>query len=137
MNKGVRNMFENDIVKLEYKREFFDVSVMAPGARRIVTITNDGTIVAKDYNPKCRKAHNEIKVSCPLEAFVKLCRDIEDCIQNADRQDFYVDDSCEELRIFHMFGRIQTMDRGLGNESVHIGGIMNAFISEYLSENKI
>lgn len=137
MNKGVGNMFENDIVKLEYRREFFDVSIMAPGARRIVTISDDGTIVAKDYNPKSRKAHNVVKASCPLDAFDKLCKDIEDCIQNADKLDFYVDDSSEELKIFHKFGRMQTMDRGLGNESVHIGDIMNGFLSEFLRESRI
>ena len=137
MSKGVGNMFENDIVKLEYKREFFDVSVMAPGARRIITITDDGTIVAKDYNPKSRKAHNVVKTSCSLDAFDKLCMDIEDCIRNADRLDFYVDDSSEELKIFHKYGRIQTMDRGLGNESTDIGSVMNTFISKYLGESKI
>ena len=135
MNKGVGNMFENDIVKLEYRREFFDVSVMAPGARRIVTISDDGTIVAKDYNPKSRKAHNVVKASCPLEAYHKLCKDIEDCIQNADSQDFYVDDSSEELRIFHKFGRVQMMDRGLGNKNIRIADIMHKFLRRYLEED--
>lgn len=137
MNSGVGTMFETDIVKLEYRIEFFDVSVMAPGARRIVTITDDGTIVAKEYNPKCRKAYNVVKGAFPLDAFEKLCMDIEDCIRNADRLDFYVDDSSEELKIFHKYGRIQTMDRGLGNESTDIGSVMNTFISEYLGESKI
>ena len=120
-----------DIEKLVYRRDYFDCMAMRAGARIVTTITSDGVIVTKEYDPGSRKAKASRKNSCtPLE-FSRLCCDIENCIATADRQDWYCDDSGEELKIFHRFGRIQTMDRGLGNESTHIGEIVNAFLVEH------
>ena len=121
-----------NIEKLEYRREYFDITVMKPGARVITTITNDGSIVAKKYKPGSRKALSVQKSNCSVEEFEQLCAAIELCIEDADRQDFYVDDSSEELKIFHKYGRIQTMERGLGNETTHIGSIVNDFLSKHL-----
>ena len=45
----------NTILKLVYKREFFDISVMKIGARLITTINADGTVVFKEYKPGSRK----------------------------------------------------------------------------------
>lgn len=115
------------IVKLVYKREFFDVSQMKIGAKKITTITADGTVVIKEYNPGSRKAYSMRKISCTVDEYGALCDKIERCIENADRLDFYVDDASEELKIFHKYGRIQIVDRGLGNEEVHIASIMHEF----------
>ena len=116
------------IVKLVYKREFFDISVMKPGARLITTITCDGTVVFKEYRPGSRKVYSVYKGKCSIEDYEALCERIENCIKNADRLDFYVDDASEELKIFHRYGRVQIMDRGLGNEDIHIGEIMHEFL---------
>ena len=116
------------IVKLVYKRDFFDISVMKPGARLITTITCDGTVVFKEYRPGSRKAHSVCNGKCSIEDYEVLCERIENCIKNADRLDFYVDDASEELKIFHRYGRVQIMDRGLGNEDIHIGEIMHEFL---------
>ena len=118
------------IVKLVYKREFFDVSQMKNGAKKITTISADGTVVIKEYNPGNRKAYSVRKMSCSVYAFEALCDKIESCIENADRLDFYVDDASEELKIFHKYGRVQIVDRGLGNEGVHIASIMHEFFNE-------
>ena len=118
------------IVKLVYKREFFDISQMKIGAKKIATITSDGTVVIKEYNPSNRKAYSVRKMSCSVYAFEALCNKIESCIENADRLDFYVDDASEELKIFHKYGRVQIVDRGLGNEEVHIASIMHEFFNE-------
>ena len=59
---------------------------------------------------------------------IKPCVQIEACIEFADRLDFYVDDSSEELKIYRKFGRVQIVDRGLGNRDVHIGEIMHEFL---------
>ena len=115
------------IVKLVYKREFFDISQMKIGAKKITTITADGTVVIKEYNPGSRKAYSMRKISCTVDAYEALCDKIESCIENADRLDFYVDDASEELKIFHKYGRVQIVDRGLGNEEVHIASIMHEF----------
>ncbi|MBO5019980.1 MAG: hypothetical protein J6D52_04875 [Clostridia bacterium] len=125
-------MNKKDIEKLVYKKEFFDLSVMKIGSKLITTITDDGVIVVKEYRLGSRKAHSVKKAYCSLTAFETLCKSINECIETADRLDFYVDDSSEELRIYHKFGRVQIMDRGLGHENSSIGSIMNTFLEEYL-----
>ena len=118
----------NTIIKLVYKRDFFDISVMKSGGRTITTITNDGTVVFKEYAPGSRKAHSVYKGKGSVVDYEELCERIENCIKNADRLDFYVDDASEELKIFHKYGRVQIVDRGLGNEDVHISNIMHEFL---------
>lgn len=120
------------IEKLEYRRCYFDISTMQSGARITTIITNDGTIISKEYKAGSRKVNSVQKTSCSLEEFEKLCNEIESCIENADRLDFYVDDTSEELRIFYKYGRVQIMDRGLGNDNSHIGEIVNAFLEKHL-----
>ena len=124
----------DSIVKLVYKRDFFDITQMRCGAKQITTITDDGTIVEKEYAPGSRKAHAVKKTECPGEAFRALCERLVDCIETADSLEGYCDDSSEELAIYHKFGRIQTMDRGLGNEAVRIGDVMNSFLENYISD---
>ncbi|MBE6797380.1 MAG: hypothetical protein E7531_03475 [Ruminococcaceae bacterium] len=117
------------IVKLTYKRQFFDISQMKTGAKKVITITADGTVVIKEYDPGSRKAYSVRKISWTVDAYRALCDKIESCIENADRLDFYVDDASEELKIFHKYGRVQIVDRGLGNEEVHIASIMHEFFN--------
>ena len=116
------------IIKLVYKREFFDVSVMKPGGRLVTTILNDGTVIFKEYDPGSRKVQSVRKGKRSVEDYKTLCAKLENCIESADRLDFYVDDSSEELKIYHKFGRVQIVDRGLGNENVHIGEIMHDYL---------
>lgn len=124
----------NTIVKLVYRRDFFDIEQMRPGAKHVTTISDDGQIVEKKFAAGSRKAHSVKKAECSSQAYATLCEQIMSCIEEADRLDFYVDDAGEELTIYHRFGRTQKMDRGLGNEHIHIGGVMNGFLSSYLQE---
>ena len=126
----------NTILKLVYKREYFDISQMKIGARLVTTINADGTVLFKEYKPGSRKVKSVYKGKCTVAAFRLLCYCIEECISTADRQEFYVDDSSEELKIFHSFGRVQTMDRGLGNEETDIGRIMHDFFERDVVEEK-
>lgn len=121
------------IVKLVYRRDYFDVATMSPGAKDIITITSGGLITEKAYGPRSRKAHSVKKAECTAQEFTSLCERLVECIETADRLDGYCDDSSEELTIYHQYGRIQTMDRGLGNENIHIGEVMNRFLEKYLS----
>ena len=116
------------MLRLVYKREFFDVWEMKPGARLVTTISNDGTIVFKEYAPGSRKVESTYKGRCTVEEYETLCAKIEACIESADRLDTFVDDASEELKIYHPYGRVQIVDRGLGNETVHIGNIMHEFL---------
>ena len=124
------------IVKLVYRRNYFDIEQMRPGAKEITTITDDGIIVIKEYAAGSRKACSVKETECSVQAFADLCESIIACIAGADRLDAYCDDSSEELIIYHKYGRIQTMDRGLGNEFVHIGEVMNAFLCDYPPDRK-
>lgn len=126
------NMRKNTIEKLVYKREFLDLSVMKIGVKTVTTITADGNIILNKYKFGSRKAEWVQNAHCSMEAFEKLCDDIEACIETADRLDFYVDDSSEELKIYHKFERVQLMDRGLGNGERNIGAIMHEFLDEVL-----
>ena len=119
---------DTTIIKLVYKREFFDISVMKPGGRLVTTILNDGTVIFKEYSPESRKAQSVYKGKRSVEDYKTLCAKLEKCIEFADRLDFCVDDASEELKIYHKFGRVQIMDRGLGNENVHIGEIMHDYL---------
>ena len=40
----------------------------------------------------------------------------------------YIDDHSEELTLYRQFGRVETMDRGLGSKDITIGQIMNEYI---------
>lgn len=120
------------IIKLVYKREYFDLSIMKPGAREVITITDDGVITEKEYVTGSRKVQSVRKAECSQEAYSNLCKQIIDCIENADCSYGYCDDATEELTIFHKYGRIQRMDRGLGNEDCCVGSVMNSFLSQYL-----
>ena len=123
-----------DVLKFEYKRIYFDLVEMKPGAKEIYEIVCDGSIVKKSYKAQNRKIQSLTKAKFPLDEFGDLSDKICECIYNADRLDFYVDDSEEELKIFHKYGRIQRMDRGLGNESSNIGEIVNSFLERYIPE---
>lgn len=118
----------NPIVKLTYNCEFFDISEMKIGARTVTTITEDGTIVVKDYKPGSRKPYATKTATCSAEAFQTLCDKLEACIETANTWNMWVDDCSEELKLFYKFSRVQTVDRGLGNEDVHIGNIMHEFL---------
>lgn len=122
----------NTIIKLVYKREYFDLSIMKPGARQITTITDDGIITEKEYVTGSRKVQSVRKAECSKEEYSALCKQITDCINNADCSYGYCDDATEELTIYHKYGRMQRMDRGLGNEDCCIGDVVNAFLSKYL-----
>lgn len=122
----------NTIIKLVYKREYFDLSIMKPGARQITTITDDGIITEKEYVTGSRKVQSVRKAECSKEEYSALCKQITDCINNADCSYGYCDDATEELTIYHKYGRMQWMDRGLGNEDCCIGDVVNAFLSKYL-----
>lgn len=124
------------ILKLVYRRDYFDVAEMRPNAKQITTITADGLIVEKEYAPGSRKAHSSKTSQCSTAAFLALCEQLNDCIVHADRLDGYCDDASEELIIYHRYGRTQKMDRGLGTEHTNIGIIVNSFLQCYPGDNQ-
>lgn len=128
----LKGRYAMSIEKLEYRRRFFDISEMRDGARVTNTITNDGVIIRRKYKAASRKVDSVYKTKCALAEFDKLCKEIEVCIENADRLDYYEDGSSEELRIYYKCGRIQIVDRGLGDGVIPIGTIVNHFLDKHL-----
>lgn len=120
------------IEKLKYIKACFDVSIMGIGIKTVTTINNEGIIVSKTYKAGSRKASFVQKEVCSLRAFQKLCSDIEKCIISANRLNMYIDDCNEKLTIFYKYGRIQTMDGGLGNSNGDIGQIVDKFLQKHL-----
>lgn len=126
---GLSLLPDNPIVKLTYKHEFFDITEMKIGARTITTITDDGSVVVREYKACSRKAYSTKKATCSKTAFAALCDRLENCIDTAKKWDIWVDDCSEELKIFYKFGRMQIVDRGLGNDDIDVGTIMHEFFS--------
>jgi hypothetical protein len=126
----------NNILKLEYRKEFFDFSLMKLAAKKTITILNNGTIICKEYKADTRKAHSIRKEKCSLIEYEKLCKEILECIETADRNEHFFDDASAKLKIYHEFGRIQTMDRGFGNGTVNIEYIMGDFFKKHLKNKR-
>lgn len=80
----------SSIVKLVYKQDYFDLVTMSPGAKNVITITDDGLIIKKEYAPGSRKAHSVDKSGCSVEEFAALCERLLECIETADSLDGYV-----------------------------------------------
>ena len=71
----------SSIVKLVYKQDYFDLVTMSPGAKNVITITDDGLIIKKEYAPGSRKAHSVDKSGCSVEEFAALCERLLECIE--------------------------------------------------------
>ena len=127
---GISILPSNPIVKLIYKRDYFDINALTFGAKTVTTIYKDH-IVIKEYKSKSRKPHIARTISCSTVDFNKLCDQLETCINSATKLDIYEDDSSEELRVVYKYGRVQIVDRGLGNKDTNIGSIMRSFLEGY------
>ena len=123
---------QQSILKLEYTGKHFDLSLMKSYTREIISITNDGIIICKEYKPDTRKPHSIKEGKCSLIVFKNLCERILNCIETADRKVMFTDNSSAELTIYYQDGNTQTMDRGLGNENKYIEDIMQDFFEKHL-----
>ena len=116
------------IFKLVYKHEQKDCLQRKLCFKIVYSITPDGKLTVKEYRNGSRKAQLVNEYHFLSEEYEGLCKRIEECIERADRLDLYMDDASEELKIFYRYGRVQTMDRGLGNEDVQICEIIHDFL---------
>ena len=124
-----------EIIKLVYKHERLDLMQLKISTKIVYTITPDGKLTIKEYKNGSRKVHSLNEYSFSLDEYRALCKGIEECIKNANRLDFYVDGTSEELKILHKYGREQIMDRGLGNEYVHIYDIIHDFLDGVMNDD--
>ena len=134
---GVTILPPRKVLKLVYKRRYFDLETRRVGCREVTTISCDGRIEQRLYKYGSRKVQEMRTATCPLAAFAQLCDALERCIQEADCLDIWADDTSAELEIHHPFGRVQTVDRAMGSANASIGGIICGFFAEYAPTIKV
>lgn len=119
----------NEIERIKYSISYFDVDIMAIGRKDVYEIYPNGRVVFRCYQAGSRKCirKNETTSAAGTD-FLLLCAKLLDCISTADRENQYVDDTSAELKIYHSFGRVDTMPRGYGNAEKDVGSI----VCEYL-----
>ena len=94
----------------------------------------------KTFRKILKRVKKELKIRGKLGLSVTLCDDkhiqeLNKTYRNknmaTDVLSFAIeDDSSEELKIYHLYGRVQTVDRGLGNKNNHIGSVMWDFLKD-------
>lgn len=120
----------NEIEKIKYSISRFDVERMVMGKRDVPEIFPDGRVTFRCYQTGSRKCikKDETK-SLPKDDFRLLCAKLLDYISTADRANRYIDDTGGELKIYHSFGRVDTMPHGYGNEQRDVGMIVREYLS--------
>ena len=122
---------QQNILKLEYKKERFDLSLMKSFVSEIISITNDGTIICQEFLPFTNDLSSVQEGKCSLNVFRNLCKRVLECIETADRKVMFIDDSSAELKIYYECEDTQTVDRGLGNDNTCIDFIMGSFFEKH------
>lgn len=117
----------NRIVKMKYKKTAFDLESMRSRVEWVITVTEDGKIVKRSYASGGKTEY----ASVSARDFTQLRDRIDECVESANECVRYVDDSSEELILFHRYGREQILDRGLGNGKTTVGGIMCDFLLRF------
>ena len=118
-----------DILKIRYAISTFDVDAMCSHSRYVYELYPDGKVTYGHYEKETSKAIEKDETHrATAEDFTRLCADLNACIESADRQQFYVDDTGAEVKIYRPFGRVDTMDRGYGNADTDVGQIITNYI---------
>lgn len=119
---------QNSILQLKYVRTYFDCVEMRWGSKSIALINADGIIEVKNYKVGSRKCITKTIIKFPQKDYECLCTKLEKCILNANTLHEYIDDSDATLYIYHEYGRIEEMPRGLGNDVTSVGSIVEDFL---------
>ena len=119
----------NEIEKIKYSISYFDVDIMAIGKKDVYELFQDGRVVFRCYQAGSRKCVKKYESTTAAGTdFHLLCTRLLDCISTADRENQFVDDTSAEVKIYHSFGRVDTMPRGYGDAQTDVGRI----VCEYL-----
>lgn len=122
-------MNKETFLKVRYTISTFDVDAMCSHSRRTYELFPDGKIVCSHYEKGIRKAIEKYEShNATADDFQKLCDELDECMNTADRQEWYVDDCSAEVKIYRQYGRVDTMDRGYGNAETDIGRIITNYI---------
>lgn len=119
----------DEIAKIRYSVSHFDVDKMAMGRREVYEIFPDGRMTLHCYQSGSRKCVKKDELQRTSKAdFHLLCAKLLDCISKADRLNEYIDDSDGELKLYYVFGRVDTMPRCYGNEQQDVGMIVREYL---------
>ena len=123
----------NDIMKIRYTANLFDVEKMTMGRKEIYEISSDGKVVLRCYNKGNSRCLSKKEFFNTIGAdFNLLCAKLIECISTADRLNEYIDDTTTYVSLYYTYGRVDKMPRGYGTEKWDVGSI----ISEYLTQIK-
>lgn len=120
----------SDIIKIKYVWKNFSPDVMRIYRKNVYDIFDSGRVIVSEFvddmkSPKSRAVLNKDKSS-----FFVLTDKINECITEADRLETYVDDSEASITIIRPFGRVEKLDRGIGNPKMVLGRIIEEYINE-------
>ena len=119
----------NDIIKIRYTISLFDVAAMRSHTRYVYELYPDGKVSFAHYERGNRKPEaTDEKHTASASDFMQLVADLNACIETADRDEMYVDDTGAEAIIYRPFGRTDTMDRGYGNGEIDVGQLISNYI---------
>lgn len=120
----------SDIIKIRYVWKNFSPDVMRIYRKSVFEIFDSGRVIVSEFvddmkSPKSRTVSNKDKSS-----FFALTAKVNECINEADRLETYVDDSEASITIIRPFGRVEKLDRGIGNQKMVLGCIIEDYINE-------
>ena len=119
----------SDIIKIRYVWKNFSPDVMRIYRKSVYEIFDSGRVIISEFvddmrSPKSRIVSNKDKLS-----FSILSDKINECITDADRLENYIDDSDVSITIIRPFGRIEKLDRGIGNQKIVLGSIIEKYVN--------
>ena len=118
-----------NILKIRYVIRTFDLDAMRSHSRYVYELFPDGKVTYGHYEKGTRKPEEKREThQATKNDYQKLCAALNACIASADRQNRYVDDCAAEVKIHRAFGRVETMDRGYGNEGTDVGQLITEYI---------
>ena len=120
---------ENDIQRIRYTVSTFDLETMNSHTRYVYQLIPDGTVTFAHYEKGNRKpeSKSEKHIATALD-YEMLCAKLNACIEAADRNNLYADDTAVEVKLFRLYDRTDTMDRGYGNENTDVGRLIAEYI---------
>lgn len=128
LNEG-DDLKSSDIIRIKYVWKNFSPDVMRIYRKNVYEIFDSGKVIVSEFvddmkSPKSRTVSNKDKSS-----FSTLTANVNECINNADRLETYVDDSEASITIIRPFGRIEKLDRGIGNQKIVLGSIIEKYVN--------
>lgn len=117
------------ILKIKILYDIIDVNSLDWRQRISYELFPDGLVVKKTFNGNSRKCASISKsIKLTSKDFEELSVKINRCINEANTLQSYCDDRSATITILRNFGRVETMDRGLGNDEITVGEIITNYL---------